>query len=131
MTSIEQRNETTVRNFCADWGKLSTEALLPYFATDGVYHNMPWPPLTGHQEIAAFVAPFWPVLDSLVFELLNVSATGNVVFTERVDKFRFKNGATLDLPVTGVFEMDGAGKIAKWREYWDLATWTRQGGPTP
>ncbi|HQN47406.1 MAG TPA: limonene-1,2-epoxide hydrolase family protein, partial [Rugosibacter sp.] len=93
-------------------------------------HNLPWAPLQGHQAIGDFLAPLWPALDSLVFEILNIAANGHVVFTERVDRFRFKNGGKLDLPVNGVFELTEEGKIAHWREYWDLADWIRQGGPT-
>ena len=38
--------------------------------------------------------------------------------TERVDKFRI-NGQWLELPVMGTFEIRN-GKIAKWRDYFDL-----------
>ncbi len=126
----EQRNTQIVQQFCADWNNLSNDALLPYFTDDGIYHNLPWAPLQGHQAIGDFLAPLWPALDSLVFEILNIAANGHVVFTERVDRFRFKNGGKLDLPVSGVFELTEEGKIAHWREYWDLADWIRQGGPT-
>ncbi|HEY8857780.1 MAG TPA: limonene-1,2-epoxide hydrolase family protein [Rugosibacter sp.] len=125
----EQRNIDIVRNFCADWSKCSNQALLPYFTEDGVYHNMPWGPLKGHQAIGDFLAPYWPMLDSVVFDLLNIAANGSVVFTERVDYFQFKNGGKLAIPVSGVFELNATGKIAHWREYWDLADWIKQGGP--
>jgi limonene-1,2-epoxide hydrolase len=128
-TTIEQRNLEIVNKFCADWSKLSSPVMLPYFTADAVYHNMPGPPLVGQKAIGDFLAPFWPTLDSLVFEMLNIAANGHVVFTERLDCFRFKNGGKLDLPVNGIFELTADGKISQWREYWDLATWTKQGGP--
>ena len=126
---LEQRNIDIVRNFCADWSKCSHQVLLPYFTEDGVYHNMPWAPLKGHQAIGDFLAPYWPMLDSVVFDVLNIAANGSVVFTERVDYFQFKNGGKLAIPVSGVFELTPTGKITQWREYWDLADWIRQGGP--
>jgi len=49
---------------------------------------------------------------------------GNLVFTERVDRFTM-NGRTVALPVAGVFEIRD-GKIAAWRDYFDFATWQRQ-----
>jgi limonene-1,2-epoxide hydrolase len=43
-----------------------------------------------------------------------------VVVTERTDRFRFKD-RWVDLPVAGVFELRD-GKIALWRDYFDLQT---------
>ncbi|MDO8314753.1 MAG: limonene-1,2-epoxide hydrolase family protein [Rugosibacter sp.] len=129
-STLEQRNIDIVRNFCADWSKCSNQVLLPYFTEDAIYHNMPWAPLKGHQAIGDFLAPFWSMLDSITFDVLNIAANGAVIFTERVDYFRFKNGGKLDLPVNGVFELNAEGKITQWREYWDLADWIKQGGPT-
>ena len=36
-------------------------------------------------------------------------------------------GKTVELPVAGVFELEG-GRIKAWRDYFDLATWSRQTG---
>jgi limonene-1,2-epoxide hydrolase len=45
---------------------------------------------------------------------------------ERVDRTRLGD-KHLDLPCCGVFEMSG-GKITVWRDYFDLATYTRAAG---
>jgi limonene-1,2-epoxide hydrolase len=37
-----------------------------------------------------------------------------------------KNGKTAAIPVAGVFELNDAGKITSWRDYFDLATFTKQ-----
>lgn len=58
------------------------------------------------------------------FEILNISASGDVVLTERLDKFSM-GGRNVELPVAGVFEVR-EGKIAAWRDYFDLPTWTKQ-----
>ena len=50
-------------------------------------------------------------------------ATGSVVMNERTDVMRRKDGGEISLPVTGVFEVVD-GKIAAWRDYFDLATVT-------
>jgi limonene-1,2-epoxide hydrolase len=44
------------------------------------------------------------------------------VFTERTDGF-VMGDKSVDLPVAGVFEIND-GKIAKWRDYFDMNTWT-------
>ena len=58
------------------------------------------------------------------FEIKHIAAARDVVLTERVDTFRMGE-RTVTLPVMGVFEVRG-GKIAAWRDYFDLATWTKQ-----
>ena len=58
------------------------------------------------------------------FEIVNMVATGDVVMTERVDTFHMGE-RTIVLPVMGVFEVVH-GKIAAWRDYFDLNTWTKQ-----
>jgi len=56
----------------------------------------------------------------------NVAENGDVVFTERVDRFQMGD-KKVELPVAGVFEVRD-GKIAAWRDYFDMPTWTRQTG---
>ncbi len=56
--------------------------------------------------------------------MLNIAAAGSVVLTERLDRF-VMGGKTVELPVAGVFEVSD-GKITAWRDYFDMATWTRQ-----
>ena len=51
---------------------------------------------------------------------------GDLVMVERVDRTRLGD-KHLDLPCCGVFEMSG-GKITVWRDYFDLATYTRAAG---
>lgn len=52
--------------------------------------------------------------------ILNVATAGNTVFTERVDTVRqLANGQRTTTHVVGVFDLDAAGRIAFWREYWD------------
>jgi len=49
-----------------------------------------------------------------------------VVFTERVDHFTVA-GKEVALPVAGVFEVRD-GKIASWRDYFDMGSYQRQVG---
>jgi limonene-1,2-epoxide hydrolase len=48
---------------------------------------------------------------------------GNVVMNERTDVMRRQDGHEIALPVMGVFEVRD-GRIAAWRDYFDLATVT-------
>lgn len=128
-SDIEQRNASTTREFLAAWGKLSSDALMPYFAEGAVYQNMPWPPLEGQAAIRGFLDAFFPMATKLQFDTSLLTTKGSLVYTERVDQFWLKSGPHIRLPILGVFEFDKAGKIKAWRDYFDLKAWLDQGGP--
>jgi hypothetical protein len=60
---------------------------------------------------------------SLRIETVNISSRDNVVLTERMDYIasRGSDGPSVELPLMGVMEMKD-GKIAVWRDYFDLST---------
>jgi limonene-1,2-epoxide hydrolase len=118
--------ETLVRDFCRAWSRRNIDELLGYFTDDAVYHNMPMAPVTGKNGIREILNLFVPPTDAIEFEMLHLVARGNVVFTERVDRFTM-GAKTVALPVAGVFELRGD-KIAAWRDYFDMATWQRESG---
>ena len=59
-------------------------------------------------------------MTSIRFETLLQTATGNIVMNERLDHFVLTDGRSASLPVTGVFEVNDAGKITGWRDYFDV-----------
>jgi limonene-1,2-epoxide hydrolase len=107
-----------VREFCALWEKGDLDAIVESFTEDAVYHNIPIAPVTGKDAIRATIAGFTGGVDTIEFRVLNISADGNVVMTERVDAF-ITSTVTIELPVMGTFEVKGD-KIAAWRDYFDL-----------
>ena len=123
---MDIKNEQLIRDFCAAWVRRDIDELLAYFAPDAVYHNIPLEPLNGLQAIRGTLEMFVTPAQSIEFELLAIASTGNLVFTERVDRFLIL-GREVALPVAGVFEI-AAGKIVAWRDYFDMQTWMRQSG---
>jgi limonene-1,2-epoxide hydrolase len=119
-------SEHVVREFCAAWARKDIDELLSFFTPDAVYHNMPLAPLTGIAAIRDTLTMFVTPAEHIEFELLALASAGDLVFTERVDHFRMM-GKTVSLPVAGVFEVRG-GKIAAWRDYFDMQTWMSQTG---
>ena len=113
----------TVRNFCAAWSRLDVEELMTYFADDPVYHNMPGPPARGRGAVRKTIEAFLKGWQKTSWEIVNIAAADHVVFAERVDRTD-TGGRHVDLPLVGVFEIED-GKIAAWRDYFDLATYTR------
>lgn len=118
-----QQNERIVRNFISAWSRLDVDELVSYFATDGTYHNMPVRPVSGHDDLMAFIGRFIANWDSTDWEVLNLLADGDIVMVERIDR-TVAGGKPVDLPCFGIFEMKD-GKITVWRDYFDMATYTK------
>ncbi len=115
-------NIARVRQFVAAWSRLDVNELVDWFTPDGVYHNMPLAPVVGHEALRPFVAGFLASWESTEWEVLNIVGNGNLVMAERVDRIII-NGKSVNLPCCGVFEMRD-GKIALWRDYFDLGTYS-------
>ena len=109
-----------VEEFCEAWSAKDADRLAGYFTDDAVYHNMPIQPLEGREAIRGFLAGFLSGVDTAEFQIRNLVASGDVVMTERVDVFRTTAGREGSFPVAGVFEIRD-GKIAAWRDYFDMA----------
>jgi limonene-1,2-epoxide hydrolase len=114
-----------VLEFCNAFGKGATPSeLVEYFAEDAVYHNIPVDPAVGHEAILALLNMFLAPVERVEFRMLNIAGSGDTVLTERVDVFVLPN-ATIELPVMGTFEVRD-GKIAAWRDYFDLNQYMSQ-----
>jgi limonene-1,2-epoxide hydrolase len=116
-------NEQIVRDFIAAWSNLDADELVGYFTEDGTYYNMPAQPVSGHDNLGKFITAFLSSWDSTDWEILNLLADGDTVMVERMDK-TIAGGKPINLPCFGIFEMRD-GKIAEWRDYFDMATYTK------
>jgi limonene-1,2-epoxide hydrolase len=114
----DARNEETIRQFCAAFARRDIDELCGFFAPDAVYHNIPMAPAEGIEAIRGSLEMFVPVSPYVEFELVNLASDGAVVFTERIDRMEL-GGKAVELPVTGVFEVEG-GRIKAWRDYFDM-----------
>jgi limonene-1,2-epoxide hydrolase len=116
-------NERIVRDFIDTWPSLDVEKIVSFFAEDGVYHNMPIAPIAGRAALRPFIAAFLKDWTKTNWDVLNIASAGDVVIAERVDHIHVGD-KTVDLPCCGVFELEN-GKIKVWRDYFDLATYTK------
>lgn len=116
-------NETVIRRFIADWSSLDPDRLVAYFTEDGVYHNMPMKPVAGHTALRAFISGFMRDWERTDWEIVNLLSRGDLVMAERIDR-TVAGGRPVELPCVAVFEMR-KGRIAVWRDYFDMATYTR------
>ena len=115
-----------VRRFCAAWSDGDLDRLLEFFADDAVYHNIPVDAVTGKDAIRTMIAGFTQGMDGIEFRVDNIASAGHVVLPERVDVF-VQGGKRIELPVMGAFEVAN-GRIAKWRDYFDLNQFMSQVG---
>jgi limonene-1,2-epoxide hydrolase len=114
-----------VTDFCNAVPRRNVEELVAFFSDDAVYHNIPIAPVRGRDAIAATLRGFLDPATEAAFEVLAIAGQGGVVLTERVDRFTI-DGKQIALPVMGTFEIDAQGKISAWRDYFDLAQFTKQ-----
>jgi limonene-1,2-epoxide hydrolase len=116
-----------IRRFCDEFAKgSSVDEIVAYFTDDAVYHNIPVEPAVGPEAIKAVFSMFTTGVERMEFKIRNIVGEGDVVLTERVDVFVMPN-VTIELPVMGTFELRD-GKIAKWRDYFDLNQYMSQLG---
>ena len=109
--------------------------MLAYFPTalglltdDVEYQNMPLPPVHGAAAVKETLEMLLASAESSEWVVHREAASGNLVMNERTDRF-LVNGNWLELPVAGVFELRD-GRIALWRDYFDLETIMKQMAPS-
>lgn len=99
----------------SDW-----ESALPMLTEDVVYQNMMLPAVTGREAVRETAEGLLALCSDAEWVTHRQVVDGELVMNERTDRF-LVNGEWLDLPVAGVFEVRD-GRIAAWRDYFDLQT---------
>src|SRR3989442_4975228 len=124
---LASANLETVRRFCEAFSRRDPEEVLAFFTEDAVYHNMPVPQVKGKAGIKTVLEMFLKPTEAVEFIVLKIAeGDDGAVLTERLDKFSL-GGKKVELPVMGVFELEG-GKISKWRDYFDMAAGAGRAG---
>jgi limonene-1,2-epoxide hydrolase len=118
-------NEQIVGEFFRAFDRLDLEGALSYLTEDCVHDDKPVGIHRGKEEIRQFFALQLKDLKSFRAELKETLSVGNMVMNERVDWIELQGGKTAALPVMGAFEIR-AGKIAVWRDYYDMASFHKQ-----
>ncbi|MBL4864545.1 MAG: nuclear transport factor 2 family protein [Rhodobiaceae bacterium] len=116
-------NVAIIRDFITAWSRLDVDELVGYFTEDGTYYNMPIAPISGHEALKSFIGAFIKDWTRTDWDVLHLIGSGDIVVAERLDRTMVGDIA-VDLPCCGVFEMEN-GKIKVWRDYFDMATFTK------
>ena len=101
------------------------DAAIDLLADDVSYENVPVSPIVGKDAVRATLEGFLGVASRVEWPVTRQVTSGSTVVNERLDRFRIGEG-WLELPVAGVFEVDPSGRICLWRDYFDMASYTRQ-----
>ena len=119
-----QGNIALISRFIQACLRADPDEFAGYFTEDAVWWNSPWAPVKGRDAIRETLRRGSQKMAALPWEIRHIVADGNLVLTERVDHF-LVNNKKVSVPCMGIFELQG-GKIAAWRDYWDLAQFEAQ-----
>lgn len=119
-----EENLAFIRRFIDACVRAEPEEFASYFTQDATWWNAPWQPVRGREAIRETLCRGASSMKALPWEIRTLVADGDTVVAERVDHFLIGE-RRLSVPCIGIFELR-EGKIAAWRDYWDLQQFERQ-----
>jgi limonene-1,2-epoxide hydrolase len=114
----------TIRSFYAAWVADDLPAVLALCTDDIVAGIMPGRDLVGIEAVRQFLEKFAPGLANKHYEFSAIIVDGDVGMLEGVESY-VKEGKNISLPFMTVFRFRD-GKICAWKDYFDMATLTKQ-----
>jgi len=118
-----------IRRFLEACVRADPDEFASYFTEDAQWWNAPWKPVKGREAIRETLRRGSEGMKALPWEIRHIVADGDIVMVERVDNF-LVGDTRISVPCMGIFELRD-GKIAAWRDYWDLHQFERQLPPKP
>jgi limonene-1,2-epoxide hydrolase len=115
-----------VTEFIQALARKEIDAAMEMATDDLEYHNIPMDKLEGKAAAREFLEGFLAGSQGLEWVIHHQVANGDLVMNERTDRFEM-GGKWIDLPVVGVFELRD-GKVARWRDYFDVQMFASQMG---
>ncbi|MGD0682227.1 MAG: nuclear transport factor 2 family protein [Terracidiphilus sp.] len=117
-------NVDFIRRFIEACVRADADEFASYFCEDALWWNSPWKPVEGREAIRETLRRGAERMTALPWEIRHIVSGGDVVMTERVDHF-LVGDKRVSVPCMGIFELRD-GKIAAWRDYWDLKEFEAQ-----
>ena len=117
--------EATVDEFIRRIVANDLESALEMVSDDVEYDNVPIGKNIGPDAMRAFLGVMAGNVDEIQFVIHRQTVTGNVVMNERTDRFRVGDN-WMDLKVAGVFEVNDAGQVTLWRDYFDMTEFNEE-----
>ena len=101
------------------------DTAMAFLSDDVSYENVPMAPIPGKPMVRAALDSFLASATQVEWVVSRQMESGNAVVNERLDRFQIGSG-WLELPVAGFFEVNPDGLVTLWRDYFDMASYTRQ-----
>ena len=121
------QNTDLIDRFVAAWKRMDVDEIMGFFSDDAVYTNIPIdPPNEGKEAIRKTIEGFVGMARAIEFVVHRTAENpaAGLVMNERTDRFQIGD-RWIEARVMGVFELR-QGKIAAWRDYFDLAEFQSQ-----
>jgi limonene-1,2-epoxide hydrolase len=134
---MAEKEERIVREFCNAWGdgataKPDVDKIISIFAEEGEWQL--WVPagpiIKGRGALRAEIERQLGFSSFMHCGIRKMISSGQNVVTERVDHFTM-HGIRVEHALMAIYELDAAGKITAWREYFDTADIGKQLGMNP
>ena len=122
--NTEERNRTIVEGLWVDLSRRDFAAVAARFTPDGHYTDVPAPEegAFGPVEIEARLRlGIAPLADYECHEGV-ILTDGSMVVTEHSETWVWDDEHTATMPFVSVMEIDDAGSITRWWDYWDMST---------
>jgi limonene-1,2-epoxide hydrolase len=119
VSTLSDSAELVVRNFLASWRRSDVDEMVSFINDDAVYTDGPRGTHHGIDAIKTELQDFVKTIPSTIIEFKTLVSEGGTVMLERVDHFEIQ-GKPFVMEVAAVFEVDGNGRINRWRDYYDL-----------
>lgn len=110
---------TVVEDFLDSLRRLDIDRVIELAHEDITFHNVPFPPARGIEEVERQLRTYERFATGLAIETHNIAAKGDTVLTERTDVMEFGR-VPIELWVAGTFEV-ADGKVRVWRDRFDFA----------
>ncbi|MBB5685909.1 limonene-1,2-epoxide hydrolase family protein [Sphingobium boeckii] len=109
-----------IQAFIQAWNQRDRTAIRAALHEDVVCAGIPLPPAYGREAAMALLDPFLLAAE-IDWQISAIAGSGNIVMTERRDRFRFPGMGWTEVRAAGIFELDDDGRIIAWRDYFDMA----------
>jgi len=115
-----------IHTYYAAWVRDDLEAVLALCTDDLVAVNVPIGPVRGKQAVREFLTKFGRGMQQKRYAVERIIESGDSAMVEGVEHY-VRDGKSVSLPYMSRFKFRD-GKIAEWRDYFDLQTVLRQLG---
>lgn len=124
---MNKAHEQAVLDLMHCWHTHDLEGLVSRISEDAVYTpDLVTPPIRGREAIRKEWAGYIDRMPTYTMKVINMVSSGNIVFLERKESFRFPEDRPMALNtiyLVGIFEFNDEGLVTAFRDYYDTTVY--------